>query len=210
MLAEQLLRAVSFEERFDILAAFVENLGYDGLCYTVIPRCLAEQNHCEDGPFTPFNFARSQGYPESFITYYQTHQQAQHDFTLRLGLAGHDQPMDWRHHEQHGQLTANERQLIAHARKHGINNAITIPTTVNQHILGGASVISHKTGQQWSSLLDDTLATLTKAIGHFHHAVHHPIIPDNALPYVWGGFKPHEKHILSNLLILIDLKRWGF
>ena len=153
----KLYTAETFKDHFKIYGSYVEKLGYDGACYTFLPKIQVE-NISLVQPI----FEYTKNYPIAFLEHYAKEQLHNHDFTIRKGKENCSlDPMDWREHELSGTLTEDEISLIQLAKnEYGIINAYTIPTQVSDVILAGATVISSLSDTDFQKLKKETLTTL--------------------------------------------------
>ncbi len=158
----------TFDSHFRVYEKYIELLGFDGACYTYLPKIQVENISLVQPVF-----AKTEHYPMAFLEDYEKQQFHNHDFTIRKGKESCSlSPMDWRDHELHGDLSEDEKNLIVFAREnHGIINAITIPTQVSDAILAGASVISFLDDSEFKILKDKNLDTLDVITKTFHDKI---------------------------------------
>lgn len=164
----ELYAVETFEAHFKVYEKYVELLGFDGACYTFLPKIQVANI-----PLVQPVFASTENYPMAFLVDYEKKQFHNHDFTIRKGKenCSYD-PMDWRDHELNGDLSEEEKSLIIFARvKHGIINAFTIPTQVSDVILAGASVISFLADNEFVELKAKNLNTLDVITKTFHEKI---------------------------------------
>lgn len=164
----ELYAVETFEAYFKVYEKYVELLGFDGACYTFLPKIQVANI-----PLVQPVFASTKNYPMSFLEDYEKQQLHNHDFTIRKGKENCSYaPMDWRDNELNGDLSQEEKNLIVFAReKHGIMNAFTIPTQVSDTILAGASVISFQPDNEFKKLKAKNLTTLDLITKAFHEKV---------------------------------------
>lgn len=161
----ELYSVKTFKDHFKVYESYVEQLGYEGACYTFLPKIQVENI-----PLVQPIFEFTKNYPVAFLEHYAKEQLHNHDFTIRKGKENCSfDPMDWREHELSGTLTDDEIGLIKLARnEYGIINAFTIPTQVSDVILAGATVISSLSDNDFQKTKKETLATLDIITKLFH------------------------------------------
>ena len=158
----------TFEAHFKVYEKYVELLGFDGACYTFFPKIQVTNI-----PLVQPVFASTENYPMAFLIDYEEQQFHNHDFTIRKGKENCSlAPLDWRDNELNGDLSEVEKSLIIFAReKHGIINAISVPTQVSDVILAGASVVSFLDDGEFKKLKDNNLVTLDLITKTFHDKI---------------------------------------
>jgi len=161
----ELYTVKSFEPHFKIYEKYIKLLGYDGACYTFLPKIQVANI-----PLVNPVFKRTKHFPQAFLDNYEKQQFHHHDFTIRKGKENCSYiPMDWRDNELNGDLSDEEKKLIIFARdNHGITNAFTIPTQISDAILAGATVISSLPDHDFKQLKIETLNTLDIITKLFH------------------------------------------
>ena len=161
----EIYKEESFDGCFKIFEKYVKKLGFDGACYTFIPKV-----QIKDISFVNPVFAKTENFPMSFLEDYEKKQLHNHDFTIRKGKENtKDRYWCWRETELSGDLNQKEIDLIKLAReKHGITNAISIPTLVTDLVLSGASFVSSKQDKEFNQLKKESLETLIIVTKLFH------------------------------------------
>ena len=164
----ELYAVETFESHFKVYEIFIELLGFDGACYTYLPKIQVANI-----PLVQPVFASTDNYPMAYLADYEKQQFHNHDFTIRKGMEnGSLAPMDWRDNELNGDLSEDEKRLIIFAReKHGIINALSVPTQVSDVILAGASIISFLDDGEFTKLKDKNLVTLVLLTKIFHEKI---------------------------------------
>ncbi len=195
----ELYSADTFKDHFKAYESYVEKLGYDGACYTFLPKIQVENI-----PLVQPIFEFTKNYPVAFLEHYAKEQLHNHDFTIRKGKENCSfDPMDWREHELSGTLTDDEIGLIQLAKnEYGIINAYTIPTQVSDVILAGATVISSLSDNDFQKLKKETLTTLDIITKLFHDKCYASscLVPIFSQPLL-GKLNPTE---LKTLRLLAD------
>lgn len=156
--------APSLEARFLVYENQVSQLGFDGVTYAFAPSIQYEIM-----PDLPVIFLHSSSYPIAFLEHYRREHLDRYDFTIRKILSGDTSPLDWREHELSGELSEEEVKLIRLAREtYGIQNALSIPTLLDERGAAGASIISYQHDTAFQSLKETHLAFLVIMTRLFH------------------------------------------
>ncbi|HPQ94465.1 MAG: autoinducer binding domain-containing protein [Thiothrix sp.] len=159
-----LYAADSLEQRFQQYGEYIRKLGYAGATYAFSARIQYELL-----PGLPVLFLHTDPYPLGFLEHYHREHLEQQDFTVRRLLGGEMAPMDWREYELHGDLSAQEIDVIRLAREaYGIKNAISIPVMLESRGAAGVSVISFQDDEPFKALKQDTLEILWRLTRLFH------------------------------------------
>ncbi len=157
----------TLEEHFEVFEKFIRLLGYDGGTYTYVP-----QLQIEAMKELPAVFLSTEGYPMAFLEQYTAERLDQNDFTIRKIQEGKLEPMDWRYHELHDDLSRKELGVLRLAReKYGIKNGISIPLMLEAKGGAGVSLISYAEDAAFQPLKDKTLDTLVSMSRLLHEKI---------------------------------------
>lgn len=188
-----LYSAKSETERFQVYEKYILTLGFSGATYTFTPRIQIEAM-----TNLPLIFLHTQNYPLEFLQEYRENRfdLEGYDFAINKSMQqGETGPMDWRQHEIAGGLNEKELYLIRLAReKYNIQNAISIPTLLDEKGAAGVSVISDAADKKFAEITNNGLEELVAATRLFHDT-NFTDLRQFILP-VFQGLKPREIAIL--------------
>ena len=198
--AADLLTAKSIDERFRLFEKVADQLNFDGLSYTFLPRF--ELNPVANK--MPPLFIKSDSFPDGFIDQYVNGGLSEHDYTVRMISEGVTLPMIWKESEQRDLLSEEEAHVIEIAREdYGISNAFTIPTmpdTTRSLGIGGVSVLSMENDRQFD-MLHDNIETLMYCAQIFHQLCFSNL--DIHKKFIWPLFEDldtKERTMLTSLV----------
>ena len=181
---------------FDVLAKYVERLGFDAISYSAIPRSLGIAER-----FSPV-FLASSGFSGAFLRHYDEAALWEDDFTIERITSGSMTILDWKRELKTGTLNNGQENLIKLASEdYGIKNAITIPTQSDQHVIAGGSITSGESGILFTKLSKQQLNQVGFLVRHFHSFVFSKV--PNRVPFykpVIDDLSPAEKRVLSMVI----------
>lgn len=157
----------SLDEGFQALSKSISAMGFDGIAYTAIPQSL--------GTMQPV-FLASVDFSIGFLNHYAEAELHVHDFSISRALQGETLPLDWQEESRTGLLTPAQLDVIRLASSdYHIQNAFTIPTLCDAHIIAGSTITSEASRAQFELLKAMHFQTLQSMVTLFHHFVfNHP------------------------------------
>lgn len=163
--AYKLCYTTSFDEAFSLFQQHMQQLGFDHMLYTFIPR-ISLDNPNKHQP----KLMVSESYKQ-YLNYYQEANLAQNDYTIKLIDQGSKRPLDWWEDIRNKLLTPAEKEVVEVARHdYHMKNGLTIPTLVGEKGIAGASLISMDDDRFFQTLKEEsmTLALTSTALFHNH------------------------------------------
>ncbi len=176
--------ANSLTARFDRFEKLVNELGFEGVSYTFLPRFDLDAIASK-----PPVFIKSNLFPDDFIDHYINGGLSQFDFTVRKIGTGNYTPMIWQDHERQKRISVDEANVIKIAREdYRITNALTIPTMPElTRTLGiaGVSLLTSEKDEKFKKLLEN-IDTLAACARQFHAASYTSL--DIHKHFIWSAF----------------------
>ncbi len=201
---DNLLASKTLGGAFSVLDQQVQDLGFYGTGYAIVPKIYVESKL----PIRPI-FKISDSRDPSFVKYYEDADFEKDDFTIKRLRNGETGVLDWWEVDRRGELSDIEKNVIAVAKHdYGIQNGITISLMNDCRGIAAISVISQDKGDTYRRLVDEKFYMLSRYVEIFHqHVMYHAKMQQHFLSGILDKVTEKEKDVLRHLVSGSSMKR---